>query len=56
MPAAKYVLTITSKSGKRLPGCTGSSTGIAVYTDADLKKRLKLAAKDPDLIVNYRKA
>lgn len=55
MPVAKYVLTITSKSGKRLPGCTGC-TGIAVHSDADLKRRLKLAKKNPDRTVNYRKA
>ncbi|MFE9382361.1 hypothetical protein ACFYMO_03855 [Streptomyces sp. NPDC007025] len=56
MPTAKYVLTIRSRSGKRLPGCTGSSTGIAVYSDTDLKKRLKEAAKDPDLAATYRRA
>lgn len=53
---AKYVLTVTSKSGKRLPGCTGSSNSIAVHSDADLKKRLNAAKKNPDLTVNYRKA
>lgn len=56
MPAAKYVLTIRSRSGKRLPGCTGSSTGIACYSDADLKKRLAAAKKDRDIEATYRRA
>lgn len=56
MPAAKYVLTLRSRSGKRLPGCTGSSTGIACYSDADLKKRLAAAKKNPDIEATYRRA
>ena len=53
---AKYVLDINSKSGKRLPGCIGSSTSIAVYSDRGLKQRLKAAKKNPDLTVTWRKA
>ena len=52
---AKYVLTITSKSGKRLDGCTGNSTSIAVYDDTDLKQRLRAAKQNPDLKTNVRK-
>lgn len=51
---ARYVLEVTSRSGKRLPGCTGSSTSIAVYDLDDLKKRLKAAAKNSDLHVHVR--
>jgi hypothetical protein len=51
---AKYVLEVTSRSGKRLPGCTGSYTSIAVYDLADLKKRLAAAAKNSDLRVHVR--
>lgn len=52
---AKYVLTLVSRSGKRLAGCTGSSTSIAVYSDTDLKKRLAAAKKNPDLQTTYRR-
>lgn len=48
---AKYVLRGSSRSGKRLPGSTGSSTSIAVYDDADLKRRLTAAKDNPDLEV-----
>jgi hypothetical protein len=51
---ARYVLEITSCSGRRLPGCTGSSTSIAVYDLHDLKKRLAAAAKNADLHVHVR--
>lgn len=56
MPKANYTLTLTSRSGKRLPGCTGSSTSIAVYSDTDLKKRLNEAKKNPDIEATYRRA
>lgn len=56
MPKAKYVLDISSRSGKRLPGCFGSSTSIAVYSDADLKKRLAAAKKNPDIQATHRRA
>lgn len=51
---ARYVLEVTSRSGKRLPGCTGSSTSITVYGLADLKKRLTAAAENPDYKVVVR--
>jgi hypothetical protein len=51
---ARYVLEVTSRSGKRLPGCTGSHTSIAIYDLGDLKKRLAAAAKNPDYAVTVR--
>lgn len=51
---ARYVLEVTSRSGQRLPGCTGSSTSIAVYSDADLRKRLAAAKENPDYKVVVR--
>lgn len=51
---ARYVLDITSRSGSRLPGCTGPHNSVAVYDAADLKKRLAAAATDPDLRVQVR--
>lgn len=52
---AKYVLTVTSKSGKNVGNSSRSSDSIAVYNDADLKKRLAAAKKNPDLTVTYRR-
>lgn len=49
---ARYVLEITSRSGRRLPGCIGSSNSVAVYDLADLKRRLKAAARNSDLCVH----
>lgn len=54
---AKYVLTVTSKSGKKVNQISGGpSDSVAVYSDADLKKRLKTSKKNPDLKVDVRKA
>lgn len=52
---ATYAIEIRSCSGKRLPGCTGSSTEVSAYSKADLKQRLAELAKNPDLHVTYRK-
>lgn len=54
MPKPLYVLTVTSRSGRRLPGYTWSSMGLGVYSDADLKRRLEGIAKDPDLTADVR--
>lgn len=51
---ARYILYGVSRSGKRLPGSFGASAAIAVYTDADLRKRLAAAKRDPDLDVRVR--
>lgn len=50
-----YVLTVRSRSGKRLNGCTGSRNSIAVYSEADLKKRLAAVKKHPDYHVTVEK-
>lgn len=52
---AKYVLTVRSRSGKRLNGCTGSSTSVAVYSDDELKTRLAAVKKHPDYAVTVKK-
>lgn len=53
---AKYIFTVASKSGKKVNQITGGPSGsIAVYSDADLKRRLDAAKQNPDLQVTYRK-
>lgn len=51
---ARYVLEITSRSGRRLPGSISSTTSVAVYDDDDLEKRLAAARRDSDLLVSVR--
>lgn len=53
---AKHVLTIVDKSGRRLPGCTGSTSEIAVYSDDELQRRLAEAKKHPEWRVTHRPA
>lgn len=56
MPQPKYVLTVISRSGKKVNQITGGpSDSINVYGDADLKRRLKAAKANPDLHVTYRR-
>lgn len=57
MAEPKYVLTATSRTGKRVNQITGApSDSITVYGDADLQRRIKAAEQDPrDLHVTYRR-
>ncbi|MFE9003115.1 hypothetical protein ACFYOY_13380 [Streptomyces sp. NPDC007875] len=57
MPEPKYVLTVTSRTGKKVNQITGaSSDSITVYGDTDLQRRLNAAENDPrDLDVTYRR-
>lgn len=56
VPEPKYVLTATSRTGKKVNKITGGpSDSITVYGDADLKQRIKVAEKNPDLHVTYRR-
>lgn len=58
MPKPKYILTARSRSGQKVNPITGADHDrIAVYDDADLKRRLAAAKNDPrDLDVTYRRA
>lgn len=56
MPQPKYELTAISRTGKKVNQITGGpSDSITVYGDADLKRRLEAAEKNPDLHVIYRR-
>lgn len=51
-----YVLTVISRTGQKVDQITGaSSDSITVYGDADLKRRIKAAEKNPDLHITYRR-
>jgi hypothetical protein len=58
MPKPKYILSARSRTGKKVNPITGADhDSIAVYDDADLKRRLAAAKTDPrDLEVTYRRA
>jgi hypothetical protein len=57
MPKAKYVLTARSRSGQIVNRLTGEDhDGVAVYDDADLKRRLDAAKNYPDLEITVRPA
>lgn len=46
--ATMYILTVISLTGEKVNTITGGpSDSIAVYGEADLNRRLKLAARDP---------
>ncbi|MET9484778.1 hypothetical protein [Streptomyces sp. NPDC006638] len=50
-----YALTITSRSGKKVNIITGADHDtITVYGDDDLRRRLAVAADNPDFKVTYR--
>ncbi len=51
-----WIITATSRTGKKVNSLGGSSDSIAVYSKADLDRRLKAAKDDPrDLVVDVRK-
>lgn len=56
MPQPVYILEVTDTTGRRLPGCTGSHTSIAVYSEADLQRRQAEAKGRPELRVTWRRA
>lgn len=50
-----YTVTFTSTSGKPMDIVTKApSTAIGVYSDADLGRRLREAAKDPDITTTVK--
>lgn len=56
VPESKYELTVISRTGQKVNQITGGpSDSITVYGDTDLKRRLKAAAKNPDLHITYRR-
>jgi hypothetical protein len=56
VPKPKYILTATSRTGRKVNPITGSPTdSVAVYDDADLQRRLEAAKNDPrDLTVTVQ--
>jgi hypothetical protein len=58
VPKPKYILSARSRTGQKVNPITGADhDSIAVYDDADLKRRLTAAKTDPrNLEVTYRRA
>ncbi|GGU52475.1 hypothetical protein [Streptomyces lavendofoliae] len=57
MPKPTYILTATSRTGQKVNLITGGPTDfVAVYDEADLKRRLEAAKADPrDLDVTVQR-